>query len=114
MPAVTEEAEEARAARRKEVEASVAEAKQLQADQAVAAAAAAAEATGGFAPLSRQQAVEKLDCVPVFTVVTVEQQLVGVTDEAGHTCCRWYADVDEAQSALVLTQVLLLCTLSTA
>ena len=50
--------EEARAARRSEIEASVAEAKRKQADQAVEAAAAAAAATGGFTPLSKQQVVE--------------------------------------------------------
>ena len=50
------------------------------------------------------QVVEKLDSVPVFTVTTLEKQLMPVPDEAGTTCCRWYADVDEAQRALVLTQ----------
>ena len=103
--ATGEEAEaEARAARRKEIEANVAEAKRKQAAQAVEAAAAAAAATGGFTPLSKQQVVEKLNSVPVFTVTTLEKQLVPVPDEAGSTCCRWYADVDEAQSALVLAQ----------
>tara|TARA_B100000795_G_scaffold265016_1_gene246279 strand:- start:37 stop:180 length:144 start_codon:yes stop_codon:yes gene_type:complete len=43
--------------------------------------------------------VEKLDSVPVFTVTTLEKQLMPVPDEGGTTCCRWYADVDEAQSA---------------
>ena len=95
---------EARAARRKEIEANVAEAKRKQAAQAVEAAAAAAAATGGFTPLSKQQVVEKLNSVPVFTVTTLEKQLVPVPDEGGSTCCRWYADVDEAQSALVLAQ----------
>ena len=103
--ATGEEAEaEARAARRKEIEANVAEAKRKQAAQAVEAAAASAAATGGFTPLSKQQVVEKLNSVPVFTVTTLEKQLVPVPDEGGSTCCRWYADVDEAQSALVLAQ----------
>ena len=44
------------------------------------------------------QVVEKLDSVPVFTVTTLEKQLMPVPDEGGTTCCRWYADVDEAQS----------------
>ena len=103
--ATGEEAEaEARAAKRREIEANVAEAKRKQASQAVEAAAAAAAASGGFTPLSKQQVVEKLNSVPVFTVTTLEKQLVPVPDEGGSTCCRWYADVDEAQSALVLAQ----------
>tara|TARA_B100000795_G_scaffold265016_1_gene246280 strand:- start:316 stop:495 length:180 start_codon:yes stop_codon:yes gene_type:complete len=59
MAAGEEAEEEARVAKRREIEASVAEAKKKQADQAVEAATAAAAATGGFTPLSKQQVVER-------------------------------------------------------
>jgi hypothetical protein len=59
MAAGEESEEEAKAARRREIEASVAEAKRKQADQAVEAAVAAAAATGGFTPLSKQQVMER-------------------------------------------------------
>lgn len=97
--------DDAKAARRREIERNVAAAREKQAQAERAAKAALDKPERGARTLTKQQVVEKLDNVPVFTIVEeASGALVGVTDESGETCCRWYADVDEAQSALVLTQ----------
>ena len=84
-PAAAED--EAKAAKRREIEARVAEARKKQAE----------EAEMVYTPLTKQQVVEKLDNVPMFTITTAKHQLVGVPDESGEICCRWYADVEEVQ-----------------
>ena len=97
--------DEAKAARRREIERSVAAARETQASAERAAKDALDKPERGARNLTKQQVVEKLDNVPVFTIVEeASGALVGVADESGETCCRWYADVNEVQSALVLTQ----------
>lgn len=56
-------------------------------------------------PLSKQEVVNLLDSVPVFNIVNDERKIIGTFDEAGTECIRWYADVDEAESALVVAQL---------
>lgn len=56
-------------------------------------------------PLSKQDIVNLLDSVPVFNIVNDERKIVGTFDEAGTECIRWYADVEEAESALVVAQL---------
>ena len=97
--------DEARAARRREIEANVALARAKQEAEEQAAKAALDAPERGTRTLTRQQVIEKLDNVPVFSVVTIaERKLVGIPDESGEVCIRWFADADEAKSALVLTQ----------
>jgi hypothetical protein len=60
-----------------------------------------------FEPLSRQEVVNMLDSIPTFNLVTErDNRIVGVPDSKGEECIRWYLDVDEANSALVLAQTL--------
>lgn len=57
------------------------------------------------APLSKQDVIRLLDSIPVFNVVTeADNRIVGTTDEHGAECVRWFADADEAGSAMVVAQ----------
>ena len=97
--------DEVRAAKRREIEAKVTAARETQALAERAAKMALDKPERGARTLTKQQVVEKLDNVPMFTIVEeAGGALVGVPDESGEICCRWYADVEEVQSALVLTQ----------
>ena len=56
-------------------------------------------------PLTRQEVVGLLDSVPVFNIVNNDGRIVGTLDENGEEAVRWWADVDEAGSALVVAQL---------
>lgn len=58
-----------------------------------------------FPPLSKQEVVALLDSVPVFHIVNEDGRIVGTSDENGDEAVRWWADVDEANSALVVAQL---------
>ena len=58
-------------------------------------------------PLSKQEVVRLLDSIPTFNIVTVkESRIMGTTDEHGAECVRWWLDVEEAESALVVAQTM--------
>ena len=62
-------------------------------------------------PLSKQEVVSKLDSIPTFNIVTVaDSRIMSTTDETGAECVRWWVDVDEAQSALVVARTLPACS----
>jgi len=50
--------------------------------------------------LSRQQVVDKLNAVPVFSLVNGAEQIVATPDGAGDLVCRFYLEIKEAQAAL--------------
>lgn len=56
-------------------------------------------------PLQRQEIVDKLDGVPVFSVVNRQtQQVVPTAAENGVLCCYFHVDVDEAAASLAMLQ----------
>ena len=56
-------------------------------------------------PLQRQEIVDKLDGVPVFSVVNRQtQQVVPTAEENGVLCCYFHVDVDEATASLAALQ----------
>ena len=56
-------------------------------------------------PLQRQEIVDKLDSVPVFSVVNRQtQQVVPTAAENGVLCCYFHVDVDEAAASLAKLQ----------
>ena len=56
-------------------------------------------------PLQRQEIVDKLDAVPVFSVVNRQtQQVVPAAAENGVLCCYFHLDVDEASASLAALQ----------
>ena len=56
-------------------------------------------------PLQRQEIVDKLDGVPVFSVVNRQtQQVVPTAAENGVLCCYFHVDVDEAAASLAKLQ----------
>jgi len=59
-----------------------------------------------FAPLTKQELVDKLDNIPAFHLMNDKLQIFPVPNEAGEIAVRWFVDVDEASSALVAVQLL--------
>lgn len=57
-------------------------------------------------PLSKQGIVDKLDTIPTFHLENTAHKIFPIPDESGEKCIRWYVDVDDAQSALVMVQAL--------
>lgn len=56
-------------------------------------------------PLQRQEIVDKLDAVPVFSVVNRQtRQVVPASTENGVLCCYFHLDVDEAAESLAMLQ----------
>ena len=56
-------------------------------------------------PLQRQEIIDKLDAVPVFSVVNRQtQQVVPTVTENGVLCCYFHVDVDEAAESLATLQ----------
>ena len=77
----------------------------LRAARARAADAAPRASSNGPAGLSKQDVVNMLDSVPTFNLVDAStNRIMGVPDESGQECIRWWIDPDEAGSALVLAQ----------
>ena len=58
------------------------------------------------APLTKQEVINLLDTIPTFNIVDGDNRIVGTPDEAGEECLRFWSDLDEANSALVLAQTL--------
>jgi len=55
----------------------------------------------GLRVLTREELLDKLNAVPVFSVVNGAQQMLATPDEtSGAPFCRFYLDVSEAQAAL--------------
>ena len=74
------------------------------AEQALGSAAASSVQTTvpvPFLPLTEQEIVDKLNAVPVFSVVNRERQMVPQpAGEAGELACTFYLDLEEAANAL--------------
>lgn len=58
------------------------------------------------APLTKQEVINLLDTIPTFNIVDSDNRIVGTPDEEGEICIRFWSDIDEANSALVLAQTL--------
>lgn len=56
--------------------------------------------------LSKQEVVNKLDTIPTFHLENIDKKIFPVPDESGETCVRWFADMEDAQSALDKVQAL--------
>ena len=55
----------------------------------------------GLRCLSRQEVVDKLNAVPVFSIVNGAEQMVQTPDkESGELACRFYLEIDDAKAAL--------------
>mmetsp|Transcript_16448 Transcript_16448/g.42190 ORF Transcript_16448/g.42190 Transcript_16448/m.42190 type:complete len:339 (+) Transcript_16448:18-1034(+) len=55
--------------------------------------------------LSRQDVVDKLNAVPVFSIVNGADQMLATPDQEGELTCRFYLEIDEAQRACESLQV---------
>lgn len=59
-----------------------------------------------FRPLDRQEVVDRLDAVPVFSVVNSKQMMLPTRDEDSSLSCVFYLDLKEAKSALRSAELL--------
>jgi hypothetical protein len=57
-----------------------------------------------FRPLDQQEIVDKLDAVPVFSVVNRNREMFPDQAEDGELCCRFYLDIDVAKRKLADVQ----------